>query len=74
MFDGKRRIFARATLGLAALLALGACAVYEPAPAYPSYGYGYAPSYYAAPPSSFYFGYNSGGGDGYRHRHHHHRW
>ena len=48
-------------------LALGACAVYEPAPAYPAYpAYGYAPGYYAPAPS-FSFGYYSG-------PYHHHHW
>jgi hypothetical protein len=70
MVSGKLRFASRFTAAGVLALALAACAVYEPAPAYPTYGY-YAPGYYYAPPpsTSFSFGYSSGG----RPHHHHHR-
>lgn len=78
MFSGKLRIASRVITAGALALGLGACAVYEPAPApaypaYPAYGYapgpayGYAPGYYYGPSTSFSFGYNSG-------PYHHHHW
>jgi hypothetical protein len=51
-----------AAVGIA--LAFSSCAVYEPAPAYPAYGYVYSPGYYVPGPT-LYFRY-----DGRRHRHH----
>ena len=71
MFSGELRIVSRLLAVGALALTLGACAVYEPAPAYPTYpAYGYAPApgYYYGPSTSFSFGYNSGP----YHRHHHH--
>lgn len=53
---------------MVAALILSSCAVYEPAPAYPAYGYAYSPSYYYAPAPAFYFRY-----DGRRHHRHHWR-
>jgi hypothetical protein len=71
MITRRRRHLVSAALVCAAALSLGACAVYEPAPAYPAYpAYGYAPGYYAAPQPSFYFGF----GDGDHDRHHHRHW
>jgi hypothetical protein len=77
MFSGKLRIASPVAAAGAIAMLLGACAVYEPAPAYPAYpvySY-YAPEYYyaPAPTTSLSFGYFSGP---YRHRpyHHHRHW
>ena len=72
----KRIHLASLAASLAIPLALGACAVYEPAPAYPAYAYGPPPAYgyYPAYPrssSTFVFRGDFGGGDRSRHRHHH---
>jgi hypothetical protein len=72
MFRDKLRIPSRVIAACALALSMGACAVYEPAPAYPAYpSYGYAPGYYYAPPpaTSFSFGYYSR-----PYRHHYHHW
>jgi hypothetical protein len=74
MFSGKLRIASRLITAGVLALTVGACAVYEPAPApaYPAYpAYGYAPGYYyaPAPTTSFSFGYYSG-----PYRHHHRHW
>jgi hypothetical protein len=65
---------------LAIPLALGACAVYEPAPAYPAYAYGPPPApaygYYPAYPrssSTLVFRGDFGGGGRGGHHHHHRR-
>ena len=68
----KRIHLASLAVSLAIPLALGACAIYEPAPAYPAYAYGPPPAYgyYPAYPRSsttLVFRGDFGGGGGHRH-------